>query len=123
MPDAKKGLDALLEEDAAEGRTRKLGAAPPETILNTEEEEVDEEALRAQLGELGFELRRKRGKRGVFAKNDGVEGKTKLTVHLTDDLRRDVKWASVTLDIAESDIGEEAFRDWLEKKQLSRPGA
>ncbi len=91
--------------------------------MSAEDEEVDEDALRAQLGELGFELRRKRGKRGVFAKNDGVEGKIKLTVHLTDDLRRDVKWASVTLDIAESDIGEEAFRDWLDKKKLSRPGA
>ncbi len=123
MPDAKKGLDALLENDATEERTRKLGDTPPEPILSTDEEEVDEDALRAQLGELGFELRRKRGKRGVFAKNDGVEGKTKLTVHLTDDLRRDVKWASVTLDIAESDIGEEAFRDWLDKKKLSRPGA
>ncbi len=32
MPDAKKGLDALLEDDATEGRTRKLGDAPPEPI-------------------------------------------------------------------------------------------
>ena len=95
---------------------------PPEQVLVTDDEEVDEAALRSQLGELGYELRRKRARRGVFAKNDGVEGKTKLTVHLTDDLRKDIKWASVTLDVAESDIAQEAFSDWLEKKALSQPG-
>ena len=103
MPDPKKGLDTLLDDTEVENRTRKLGESPAEPVLVTDDEGVDEQALRSQLGELGFELRRKRARRGVFAKNDGVEGKTKLTVHLPDDLRRDVKWASVTLDIAESD--------------------
>ena len=122
MPDPKKGLESLLDQEALELQPRALGEETPEVVLDDEQDDIDEAALRTRLSDLGFELRRKRAKRGVYAKNDGVEGKTKLTVHLTDALRRDVKMASVILEISESEIGEEAFRAWLDEHSLSRPG-
>lgn len=83
---------------------------------------LDNEALREAMLERGFELHRKRSRKGGIPKADSVRGKLRLTAYLPRQMRIDLSHAAIEADKNLSQITEEAISDWLEKQKLRRPG-
>lgn len=115
MPDKKDNPIEVLEH-AKQGNRRQLGDEQLETAVTLAE--LSDEELKQQLLQRGFEMRKNRRPKMVYAREDNVRGKTKISVHLPTDLRKMVKRASTETGESESTIATQAFRLWLQHQQL-----
>ena len=115
MPDDKNTLNGLRDVRKASGR--KLGEEP-KGETDGQLNDMDEDELREQLKQRGLEVRKVRRQKGVFARRDNVAGKLKITVHLPEQLRRDLKQSSLLTDKNESTIVEQALKLWMEHEGL-----
>lgn len=84
--------------------------------------ELDDETLREAMRERGFELHRKRSRKGGIPKPDSVPGKLRLTVYLPRQMRIALAYAVIEADMNLTDIAEEAIADWLAKRKFREPG-
>ena len=93
-------------------------AGPPPTDLNT----LDDDQFKTYAAQRGFELHRRRSTKSASAKTKDVKGKTRLTIHLPDDLYQDMSFARVMFDLSKTEIMEEALRHYLQHRKFRRPG-
>lgn len=114
MPEKKHSIDLI--EHAGQGTGRQLGVTKPEAADNLDD--LSDEELKQRMLQRGFELRKTRAPRQVFAKPDTVIGKTRISLHLPTELRKALKRASGETNKRESTIAAEAFQLWLDSQQL-----
>ncbi len=116
MPDEKRGRNAVMLEESAQGTGRKLGeaAAPKAGTL----EGLSDDEIREQLRARGLEVRRQRRPKSKIARPDNLAGKRRITVHLSEERRLALQSASSAVNRTESHITEEALADWMDKNDI-----
>ena len=116
MPEAKSNATRLLESaDQDAGHQLGRQETPPDCGID----EMSEDELREHLRRRGFEVRRTPKSKGVVAKaDDDVQGKIRVGIHLTKNLRMALKQASDATNQSQSLIAEEALQAWMEANNL-----
>ena len=121
MPDEKvTTLEALTKR--GQTTVRELGEPEADPVPSAIEE-MDEDTIRAFLQNRGWDMRKSRSAYGLMSKANDVANKRRMSVYLTEQLRRDIQLAGTILDMKLSAIAEEAFQEWLDKRGLSQPGS
>ena len=118
MPEKKPRLNIT---ELPELDTPELGQIP-EQAIPSELEAIDLETLNAIAARNGAEVHKKRAAYGVVSTTADVKGKTRLTAHIPDDLRRDVQMATTLTNKRLSQIVEEALRLWMNAQGLRGQG-
>ena len=118
MPDQKASLSIteLPELDISE-----LGQIP-EQAIPPELEAIDLETLNVIAARKGVEVHKKRASYGVVSATTDVKGKTRLTAHIPNELRKDVQMATTLTNKRLSQIVEEALRLWMDAQGLRGAG-
>ena len=120
MPDENKGRDAVMLEESAQGTGRKLGQS--QTTPKATLDDLSDDEIKEQLKARGLEVRKQRRPKSTIARPDNVDGKRRITVHLSEELRLALQAASTAVNRTESNIAEEALTEWMDRNKI-RSGA
>ena len=120
MPDENKGRDAVMLEESAQGTGRKLGQS--QTTPKATLDDLSDDEIKEQLKARGLEVRKQRRPKSKIARPDNVDGKRRITVHLSEEVRRALQAASTAVNRTESNIAEEALTEWMDRNNI-RSGA